>query len=70
MPVSCAPVTTYTPPSDTNVAENLETHDYLREGDVGFKKPKANFTSLLCVRLLNYHTDQKEALIPTGSSRR
>jgi len=26
-----------------HAAENLESSDYLREGDVGFKKPKVRF---------------------------
>ena len=33
-------VTTCVHPSNSRVAENVETHDYLAEGDVGFKKPK------------------------------
>lgn len=39
-----------------SVAENLETVDYLKEGDVGFKKPKVSSLSSLISSTSNHPT--------------
>jgi hypothetical protein len=51
--------------------ENLETADYLKEGDVGFKKPKVGiyFNLIVFISLCWIPLDKEEKTIPTSCCR-
>lgn len=56
----------------TIYAENLETADYLKEGDTGFKKPKVSPISVSSTKhdLTDYiNTDQEKASFSTSPRR-
>ncbi len=38
-----------------SLVENIETYDYMKEGDVGFKKPKVmSLASIMCQALITF----------------